>query len=225
MELNGIAVLVTGAAGGLGLATAKHLSAKGARLIMLDLVKEKLDVEAKELKALAYDIDVTNTWAIEQTFASLREQDLIPRVCINCAGIVLAQKMFSSRGDMTPEVFKKVIDINLGGTYSIMYYAAKHMKDLEPINADNEKGLIINTASIAAFEGQIGQVAYSASKGGVASIALPESAKESLIATTHFPKRLGKPEEFAKFCEQIIENPLLNGATIRLDGAVRLAAK
>jgi NAD(P)-dependent dehydrogenase (short-subunit alcohol dehydrogenase family) len=254
MDIDGLTVLVTGGAQGLGLATAEHLAEKGAQIILLDLLEDKLADVADSLGAKFYAADVTDESKLKEIFTKLSDELSVPRVCINCAGIVLAQKMFSSRGNMEPQTFKKVIDVNLIGTYNMMYYSSMLMKDLEPLNEDNEKGLVINTSSIAAFEGQIGQVAYSASKGAVASIALPaarelavhgirvntiapglmntpmlsslpEAAYNSLIETTHFPKRLGNPSEFGSLCLQIIENPLLNGTTIRMDGAVRLSAK
>ncbi|MBT4962724.1 MAG: SDR family NAD(P)-dependent oxidoreductase [Francisellaceae bacterium] len=254
MELNELTVMVTGGAQGLGLATAKHLTEQGAQLILLDLSEEQLAENADELGARYFVADVTDEARIGEIFTQLADESHVPRVCVNCAGIVLAMKMLSSQGDMEPSSFRKVIEVNLIGTYNIMFNAAKCMKDLEPINDDNEHGLIINTSSVAAFEGQIGQVAYSASKGGVAALtlpaarelarhgirvntiapglmntpmlaSLPDAAKENLIATTVFPKRLGHPSEFAMLCEQVIRNPLLNGTTIRLDGGVRLTAK
>lgn len=254
MELKGTTAIVTGAGSGLGQATAKYLKELGMDLVLVDLNKASVDEVATDLQALSFAADVSSDTDISNVFTGLANQNKIPRVCVNCAGIVLAMKMFGRKGQMDVNTFRKVIDINLIGTYNIMFHTIKHMLELKPVGVDGERGVLINTSSVAAFEGQIGQVAYSASKGAVASITLPaarelapsgirvntiapglmdtpmlaglpEAAKESLISTTHFPKRLGHGSEFAMLVEQIIKNPLINGETIRLDGAVRLAAK
>lgn len=250
MDIRGQAAIVTGGASGLGFATARALIGRGAKVAVLDLPGERLDQAARELGALGLGCDVGDATAAEQAVARAREANGPARVLVNCAGIATGQRIVGREGPMPLEAFERVIRVNLIGTFNLLRLAAADMAGLEP-NAEGERGVVINTASVAAFEGQIGQAAYSASKGGVAALTLPaarelarsgvrvvtiapglletpmlggmpDKVRESLIATTVFPKRLGKPEEYAALALHIVENPLLNGEVVRLDGAVRL---
>ncbi|SPX59405.1 3-oxoacyl-ACP reductase [Legionella feeleii] len=198
--------------------------------------------------------DVSSAEDIEQALQKTIAQIGVPRICINCAGIAPAKRMVGKEGAMPLAAFKQVIDINLVGTFNVMRVAATAMAGLELEPGSQERGVIINTASIAAFEGQIGQTAYSASKGGVVAMTLPaarelaqhairvntiapgliatpmllnmpQEVQDSLAATVTFPKRLGKPEEFAALVLHIIENCFINGEVIRFDGALRMQAR
>jgi len=223
-------ILITGAASGLGAACAALFSSLGAKTYLLD-------------KDNMIACDISDEKQVETTLLQLPE---IPRVVIHCAGIAFAKKITK----MTTAEFKKVIDINLMGTFNVIKACVEKMQSL-PVNEQGERGVIITVASIAAFEGQIGQSAYSASKGGVAGMTLPlarelaeigirvmsiapglietpmfasikEEVRDNLAKSVPFPKRLGHPEEFALLAKHIIENPYLNGSVIRLDGACRL---
>jgi NAD(P)-dependent dehydrogenase (short-subunit alcohol dehydrogenase family) len=254
MDTNGIGVLVTGGGSGLGEATARAFAARGAKVAIVDLDEARGTAVAAEIEGVFAAADVANE---EQVSAAI---DTAIRGCgaihavVNCAGIAAAMKTVSGSGKAHDlGLFRKVIEVNLIGTFNVARLAAARMVENEP-NSDGERGVIINTASVAAFEGQIGQVAYSASKGGVAGMTLPlardladrgirtvtiapglfitpmmkglpEAAQEALGAITPFPPRLGRPEEYAMLALHIVENPMLNGETIRLDGAVRLPPK
>lgn len=252
MEINQVAAIVTGGASGMGLATAKLLSAKGARVAVLDLNLEPAEQILQEIEnVIAIKCDVTDAESVAKALALANERQGAPRICINCAGIVHSRRMINQQGPMPLDDFRKVIDINLIGTFNVMRLVAQEMIPLDPLGDSAERGVIINTASIAAFEGQIGQVAYSASKAGIIGIMLPAArelaqfgirvmtiapglvdtpmfgkispeARTSLAASVPFPKRLAKPKEFAKLAVHIIKNPMLNGAVIRLDGALRM---
>jgi NAD(P)-dependent dehydrogenase (short-subunit alcohol dehydrogenase family) len=226
--------LITGAASGLGKATAELLQTQGYHIVSLDL-----------------PCDVTQTKDVESAVAKVMKEYGNIRVCVNCAGINAGERIIGFEAPMALEHFKRIIDVNLIGTFNVMRCVSFAMRNLEPINEEGERGVIINTASIAAFEGQLGQVAYSASKGGVASMTLPaarefadfgirivciapglfqtpmleqlpEAAQEKLKQETLFPKRLGQAKEYAQCVLDIIQNPMYNGCTIRLDGGVRL---
>lgn len=251
MEIQGIAAIVTGGASGLGQATARALAASGARVALFDLNEEAGAATAEEIGGLSLKCDVSSEQsaiaAIEQAAAAHG----VARLVVNCAGIAPGVKVVGRDGPHPLEIYRKVIEVNLIGTFNILRLTAAAMQGLEPVNEDGERGLIINTASVAAFEGQLGQAAYSSSKGGVVGLTLPaarELAKsgirvvtiapgiletpmfkgmkqevvDALVAKTLFPKRLGKPEEYAKMVLAIADNPLINGETIRLDGAIRL---
>lgn len=247
---NQIAV-ITGGASGMGAATALYLAERGVNIAILDHDQESAKQMAKNIDGLAFGCDVTNSDAVSQAFIDIEKHWATPRIVINCAGICPGKLIVAKDHSAMPlEDFSRVINVNLIGTFNIMRIAAAHMSKLELVD-EEERGVIINTASIAAFEGQVGQIAYSASKGGVVSMTLPaarelarfairvmtiapglietpmlkglsEEVQASLAATVPFPKRLGKPSEFAQLVQEIISNPMLNGSVIRLDGALRM---
>ena len=255
MEINEkISAIVTGGASGLGEATARMLSSVGANVAIFDLDENKGLAVSEKINSDFYKVDVTDTNSVNQAVSSfLKENDGI-QIAVNCAGIGPAAKTVS-RGEPHPsELFAKVININLIGSFNVASICAAEMVKNREYSEDGFRGVIVNTASVAAYDGQIGQVAYSASKGGivgmtlpmardlsdkgirVCSIApglfltpllesLPEEVQESLGKQVPFPSRLGKPTEFAKLVVQIIENDMLNGEVIRLDGAIRMAPR
>jgi len=243
---NEIAV-VTGGSSGMGKACVQELQRRGARVVIWD---KQLDSETVE----GITCDVSSASSVEQALSDTITRAGVPRICISCAGIAPARRMVGKEGPMPLAEFKQVIDVNLIGTFNVMRVIAAAMSQLLPIGEAQERGVIINTASIAAFEGQIGQTAYSASKGGVVAMTLPaarelaqfgirvntiapgliatpmllnmpQEVQDSLASTVPFPKRLGKPEEFSSLVLHIIENCLLNGEVIRLDGALRMQAR
>ena len=249
MDINGKCVLITGGASGMGAATAEYFKAQGASLVLIDL-SEKVHAVAKTLGAKSYTADVSS----EEDIKKVLKEIPTPRVVVNCAGICPGVRVVGREGPHDLSVFQKTLTVNLVGSFNVLRLCAEKMTQDEPVNDDGERGLIINTASVAAYEGQIGQAAYSASKGGIVGMtlpiarelskfgirvitiapgimetpmitAMPEKVQESLKSTMLFPHRLGKPEEFAKLAHHICENTLINGETIRLDGALRLAPK
>jgi len=253
MDFKDVPAIVTGGASGLGEGAARVLAAAGARVAILDLQEEAGQRVAEELGGIFVRCDVSSAESAEAAFAAAREAHGPCGIAVNCAGIAPAGKIVGREGPMPLENFNKVIQVNLVGSFNIMRLAAAEMANREP-NGDGERGVIISTASIAAYEGQIGQVAYSASKGGVVSMTLqaarelakqgvrvntiapglfltpmmsgfPQEVQDSLAATLPFPQRLGRPEEYGMLVEQIVKNPLLNGETIRLDCALRMAPK
>lgn len=240
-------ILVTGAASGLGAATAHILSARGAKIILLDQNIALLKKIAAEIKGTAFECDVTS----ENSVKNILSQCGDIHVLINCAGVVQGARIVGKKGAMPLEDFSRVIHINLIGTFNMMRLVAEKMSTQNPFDANGERGVIINTASIAAFEGQLGQAAYAASKGGVASMTLPaarelgkfgirvmtiapgimdtpmmtgmtDEVRGQLAADVVFPKKLGDPKSFGELCAHIIDNHYLNGSVIRLDGALRL---
>lgn len=254
MDVQGAAAIVTGGGSGLGAAAARLLGARGAKVAVLDLNEDGINKVAGEIGGIAVRCDVTSEEQVSAALAQASEAHGVARIVVNCAGIATGDRIVGREGPYPLEKFAKTININLIGSFIVLNLAANAMAQLEPVTEDGERGVVINTASVAAFDGQIGQVAYSASKGGVVGMTLPaarelakfgirvvtvapglletpmlegmpEKVYESLIATTVFPKRLGKPDEFALMAVQIVENGLLNGETIRLDGAVRLPPK
>ena len=255
MEINEkISAVVTGGASGLGEATARSLSSMGANVAIFDLDENKGLAISEEINSDFYKVDVTDTNSVNQAVLSfLKENDGI-QIAVNCAGIGPAAKTVSRGEPHSNELFAKVININLIGSFNVASICAAEMVKNREYSEDGFRGVIVNTASVAAYDGQIGQVAYSASKGGivgmtlpmardlsdkgirVCSIApglfltpllesLPEEVQESLGKQVPFPSRLGKPTEFAKLVVQIIENDMLNGEVIRLDGAIRMAPR
>ncbi len=255
MNINGRVALVTGGASGLGAATVRTIVAAGGRAVILDLNEQLGRTLAGELGDAARYVraDVSDPGEAEQAVKAATDAFGALHICVNCAGIGDPQKIIGKEGPADLAKFTKVIRVNLIGTFNVARLAAWAMSRNEP-NADGERGVIINTASVAAFDGQIGQAAYSASKGGIVGLtlpiardlasvgirvmtiapglfdtpllaALPEDVKKSLGAMVPFPKRLGKPAEYALLAKQIIENPMLNGEVIRLDGAIRMAPR
>lgn len=251
MNLTHQAAIITGGGSGLGAATAKWLAQLNVKVSLLDKNIEHAKTIAKDIGAHAIECDVTDDENVKEAISQANQLHRTARILINCAGIAPGARIVGKQGPMPLQDFKHVIDVNLIGTFNCLRHAAAAMYKLEPLQDTQERGVIINTASIAAYEGQLGQAAYSASKGGICSMTLPaarefapfgirvmtiapglmetpmlegmsDEVKEQLLQTTLFPKRLGKPDEFAKLVQQIIENPLLNGSVIRLDGAVRL---
>jgi len=253
MDINGSGALVVGGASGLGDATARRLAELGAVLTIADVNSDRGQAVADELGAGFAQVDVREEEQVAAAVEQAAEADGGLRIAVTCAGTGWAQKIANSNGPHPLQPFEIIIGINLIGTFNVLRLAAAKMIGNEP-NADGERGVLVNTASVAAYDGQIGQVAYSASKGGVVGMtlpvardlsqygirvntiapglfdtqllaALPEEARESLGKTIPFPPRLGRPSEYALLAEQIVINPMLNGETIRLDGAIRMAPR
>lgn len=253
MDIKGHTAIITGGASGLGAATAEKLAAAGARVALLDVNLDPAQALARKLGGIAVQCDVTSDSSAEAALAKVREQYGAGRVLVNCAGIGPPKRIVGKDGPMPLADYKRVIEINLIGTFNMMRLAAADMCKLEPL-ADGERGVIVSTASVAAFEGQIGQAAYASSKGGVAALtmpasrelaqfgirvmtiapgifltpmlqSLPQEAQQSLGASVPFPKRLGEPSEFAELVSFIVQSRYLNGEVIRLDGALRMAPR
>ena len=255
MEISNKVSLVTGGASGLGLATAELLIESGSKVMLLDLNEDNAKAAAEKLGSNASYVvaNVTDETSIQSAIDKTVEEFGSLHVVVNCAGIGSASKTVGRDGAHPLDYFKLVVDINLIGTFNVLRLAAVAMGNNEP-NADGECGVIINTASVAAFDGQMGQAAYSASKGGVVGMTLPiardlarmgirintiapgifntplmngapDSVKKPLIEMVQFPKRLGHPEDFASLTKHIVENSYLNGETIRIDGSIRMAPK
>ena len=255
MKMTDITALISGGASGLGAATASRFVDHGARVVILDRDHERGNALAGQLgdRARFAAADVTDEAEVQAALDFARSEFGGFDVVVNCAGVGLAMRATSSRGAHPLDLFETVIRINLIGTFNVIRLAATAMSN-NRANDDGERGVIINTASVAAFEGQIGQAAYSASKGGIVGMTLPiardlarngirvcaiapglfdtpllgslsEAVRESLGKQAPFPSRLGQPEEFAQLAQQIVENPMLNGETIRLDGALRMQSR
>jgi NAD(P)-dependent dehydrogenase (short-subunit alcohol dehydrogenase family) len=249
MRIDGVNALVAGGASGLGAATARRLSAAGAHVTIADLNDERGDATAEEIGGRFVHTDVTDAQQVEAAVAAAGEI----RISVCCAGIAHGEKVAGSRGPHALEPFERVIRVNLIGTFNVLRLAAVAMLANEP-DEEGERGVCVNTASIAAFDGQIGQIAYSASKGGIVGLTLPaardlaqsgirvcaiapglfdtplmaglpEETRDALGASVPFPPRLGRPEEFAALAQHIVENPMLNGEIVRLDGALRMPPK
>jgi NAD(P)-dependent dehydrogenase (short-subunit alcohol dehydrogenase family) len=253
MHPSGYAALVTGGGSGLGRATAAKLAALGAKVAILDINVEAAAEVAAKIGGIAIACDVVNADQTAAAIAAARDKFGPARILINCAGIAPARRVVGRDGPMPLEDFARVINVNLIGTFNAIRLAAHAMSTLDPIE-DGERGVIVSTASVAAYDGQIGQAAYAASKGGVVSMMLPiarelsqfgirlcaiapgifntpmvsgmpDEVQQSLAASIPFPKALGRPEQYADLALHIIENRYLNGEVIRLDGAVRLAPR
>ena len=253
MEVKGQAAIVTGGASGLGAATARTLAAAGARVAILDVNAEAAAEVAIDINGLAVSCDVSDAAAAEAALAQAAADHGPARILVNCAGIGPAKRIVGRGGPMPLADFERVIRINLIGTFNMMRLAAAAIQPLEPL-ADGERGVIISTASVATYEGQIGQAAYASSKGGVAALtlpaarefaqfgvrvlaiapgifgtpmlkALPQEAQDSLGAAVPFPKRLGHPSEYAALVLHCIHNGYLNGEVIRIDGALRMGPR
>jgi NAD(P)-dependent dehydrogenase (short-subunit alcohol dehydrogenase family) len=253
MDIRGHAAIVTGGASGLGAATARMLADAGAKVAILDVNRKAAAAIAIDINGIALDCDVTDSAATEQAFAKAAADHGVARILINCAGVGPARRIVGRDGPMPLAEFERVVQINLVGTFNAMRLAANAMQSLEALQ-DGERGIIVCTASVAAYEGQVGQAAYAASKGGVVALvmpaarefaqfgirvnavapgifstpmlhALPEAAQQSLAAAVPFPKLLGQPPQYASLVRHLIENRYINGEVIRLDGALRMAPR
>ena len=253
MDLQGTSALVTGGASGLGEATARALAGAGARVAVLDRSGDAARAVAGSIGGIACEADVTSEADVTAALDAAAEAHGAPRVVVNCAGIATGARVVGREGPMPLEEFRRTIEVNLIGTFNVMRLAAARMAGLDPL-ADGERGVSVNTASIAAYEGQVGQAAYSASKGGIVAMSLPvarelaragirvnaiapgifgtprlqnlpEEVQTSIAAGIPYPSRLGDPAEFGEAVLFIARTRYLNGECIRLDGATRLAPK
>jgi NAD(P)-dependent dehydrogenase (short-subunit alcohol dehydrogenase family) len=253
MQIENKVFIVTGGASGLGAASAELLVSAGAKVMLVDMNAEAVAAQAQRLGAQSVVADISNEAAAEAAVQATIAAFGSVNGLVNCAGIVRGEKILGKNGPHAPSSFAQVINVNLIGSFNMLRLAAAAIAESEA-NADGERGVIINTASVAAFDGQIGQAAYSASKGAIASLTLPAArelarfgirvmtiapgifetpmmagmtpeVRDSLAAGVPFPPRLGKPAEYAALVRHIIENSMLNGEVIRLDGALRMAAK
>ena len=256
MKINQKTAVITGGASGLGKATAERLHQHGGNIVIADLNEDAgqaLVVELKE-RALFVKTDITRTDEVASMIAQALDKFSAIHFLVNCAGTGFPMRTIGKEAPHDINIFRKIIDINLIGNFDVMRWAAFHMQKNEPDNPEGERGVVINTASAAAFDGQIGQVSYAASKAAIVGMTLPaardlaicgirvctiapgnfdtpllqaapDELKSSLTDQQPFPKRFGKPDEYAMMVQQIIENPMLNGETIRLDGAMRMSPK
>jgi NAD(P)-dependent dehydrogenase (short-subunit alcohol dehydrogenase family) len=253
MDIAGHAAVVTGGASGLGAATARMLAEAGAKVAIFDVNHKAAAEVAIDINGIAVTCDVTDSAATEKAFAKAAADHGTARILINCAGVGPAKRIVGREGPMPLDDFARVVSINLVGTFNAMRLAAAAMQSVSPMQ-DGERGIIICTASVAAYDGQIGQAAYAASKGGVVGLvlpaarefaqfgirvnaiapgifstpmlhALPEAAQQSLAAAVPFPKLLGQPPQYAALVRHMIENRYLNGEVVRLDGALRMAPR
>lgn len=253
MQIKGQVAIVTGGASGLGEATARAFAARGAHVVIADRDMTRAEMVAGDIGGKAIAVDVSSAASAEALFAQLSKEGAVVRVLVNCAGIAVAKRMVGRDGPMPLDEFARVINVNLIGTFNMMRLAGHAMSLAEPLDG-GERGVIISTASVAAIEGQIGQSAYSASKGGVLALtlpiarelaqfgvrvltiapglfktpllaALPQEAQDSLAAAIPNPRRLGAPEEYASLACHMVENAYLNGEVVRIDGALRMAPR
>lgn len=254
-DLNGLAAVVTGGASGLGEATARILAERGAKVAILDLNQEAGEEIAAEIGGMFAETDVTSSVLVSQSLEQVVSRFGVPRICISCAGIATGAKTIDRDGNPhNPALFEKAIRVNLIGTFNVASQCAALMATGDPLTEDGERGVIINTASVAAFDGQVGQIAYGASKGGVAAMTLPmardlarsgirvcaiapglfmtpmadglpEEVVQSLSTQVPFPQRFGAPTEYAELALAIVTNAMMNGEVIRIDGAIRLAPR
>jgi NAD(P)-dependent dehydrogenase (short-subunit alcohol dehydrogenase family) len=254
MDINNQTVIITGAGSGLGAACARFFAAKGAKLSLWDRNIEGAQNLARELGGLAIVCDVTDAASVATALQETIAKSGSPRVLINCAGILIGSRILGREGPADLDHFQKTLSVNVMGTFNTLRLVAEAMSKSEPVSEDGARGVIINTASVAAYEGQIGQAAYSASKGAIVSMTLPaarelgkfgirvmtiapgaaetpmihgvpDDIRKNIEAGIPFPSRFVKPEEFSKLAFHITDNDMLNGEVIRLDGAARLAAK
>ena len=253
MEIKGVAAIVTGGASGLGGATAARLASAGAKVTIFDLNAELGEAHARAIGGAFAKVDVTDETAVVAAITEAEGRNGVARIVVNCAGVATGARLIGRDGQAAPLAgFAKVVGVNLIGVFNVMSKAAARLVQADPLG--EERGVIVNTASIAAFEGQIGQGAYAASKGGVAALTLPaarelarygvrvmaiapgvfmtpmmagfsEEVQASVASQVPFPSRFGRPEEYAQLVESIVANPMLNGEVIRLDGAMRMQPK
>ena len=253
MEIAGQAALISGGGSGLGRATAQALAQAGARVAVLDINEAAAVAVAKETGGFAAACDVTNAADTEAAVAAARQRHGPARLVVACAGIGTAGRIVGRDGPLPLDEFRRAVEVNLIGSFNLLRLAAADMTGLDPLG-DGERGLIVLTASVAAYEGQIGQAAYSASKGGIVGLVLPaarelarhgvrvvaiapgifatpmraglpQNVRDSLAASVPFPPRLGRPEEYAQLVTDLCHNVLINGSVIRLDGALRMAPR
>lgn len=250
MEIKGIAAIVTGGASGLGAATAEMLAAQGAKVALFDMNEEAGNAHAAKIGGLFIKVDVTREEDVKAAVAEAESRHGVARVLVNCAGIVSGARTVGKEFAPFPlSTFRKTIEVNLIGTFNVIAQFASRLAQAEPVG--EERGVIVNTASVAAFDGQIGQAAYAASKGGIVGLtlpvardlaqygirvmsiapgifmtpmmaSLPQNVQDSLGQQVPFPSRLGSPSEYALLVQSIVNNPMLNGEVIRLDGAIRM---
>ena len=253
MEIAGQAALISGGGSGLGRATAQALAQAGARVAVLDINEAAAVAVAKEIGGFAIACDVTNAADTERAVAGARERHGPARLAVACAGIGTAGRIVGRDGPLALDEFRRTVEVNLIGSFNLLRLAAAGMSGLDPLG-DGERGLIVLTASVAAYEGQIGQAAYAASKGGIVALTLPaarelarygvrvvaiapdifatpmlaglpQNVQDSLAASVPFPPRLGRPEEYAQTVLDLCRNVMINGSVIRLDGALRMAPR
>ena len=253
MQINGLAAVVTGGASGLGAATATLLAQHGARVAVVDINQAAAEAQAAKIGGIGLACDVADGPSAEAAFAAAKAKHGPVRILVNCAGVGTAGRIVGRDGPLALAAFERVVRVNLIGTFNMLRLAAAEMSGEDPLE-ENERGVIINTASIAAYEGQVGQPAYAASKGGVIGLTLPAArelsragvrvvtiapglfhtpmvdglpadVQASLGASIPFPNRLGLPSEYAALVEHIVTNRFLNGEVIRLDGALRMAPR
>jgi NAD(P)-dependent dehydrogenase (short-subunit alcohol dehydrogenase family) len=254
MQLKDQSAIVTGGASGLGAATARRLAAAGAKVAVCDLNAKLAESVAAEIGGVAVVCDVSDAASAEAAIVAASKAHGPARVLVNCAGIGVAKRVIGREGPMPLAEFEKVIRVNLIGSFNMLRLATAEMSKLEPLAATGERGVVISTASVAAYDGQIGQSAYSASKGGIVAMTLPiarelaqfgirvltiapglfltpllanlpQEAQDSLAAAIPFPRRLGHADEFASLAMHMIDNPYLNGEVVRLDASLRMAPR
>lgn len=253
MQIQGQAAIVTGGGSGLGAGTARALAKAGAKVTLFDVNLDAAKAVAAEIGGHAVAVDVADAASVEAGFADAQAKHGIARILVNCAGVAPAARIVGKNGPMPLADFSRVINVNLIGSFNTLRVAAAAMQTLDALD-DGERGIIISTASVAAFEGQIGQAAYAASKGGIVALALPaarefarfgirvntiapglfgtplllnmpQDVQDSLAASVPFPSRFGLPEEYARLAIHMIENTMINGEVVRLDGAIRMQPK
>jgi len=253
VKIESHAAVIAGGASGLGAATARALASAGAKVAIFDIDRERASEIAGEIGGLAVHCDVTDAASGDRAFAQAKAAHGAARILVACAGIGPPGRIVGKSGALSLDAFRRIVDVNLVGTFNMLRLAAAEMQALEPL-ADGERGVVVMTASVAAFDGQIGQPAYAASKGGIVALTLPAArelaqsgirvctiapgifdtpllgtlsgeVRAALAASIPFPKRLGNAAEFAALALHVIENGMLNGETIRLDGAIRMAPR
>ena len=253
MQISGQSALVAGGGSGIGAATARHLAKCGAKVAVLDLNAEGARAVAAEIGGLACACDISDALSTEAAIAAARAAHGPARVLVNCAGILSPGRILGKDGPLDLGAFRRVIEVNLIGAFNLLRLAAADMAQLAPL-ADNERGVVINVSSIAAYEGQIGQIAYATSKAGLAGMTLPaardlsrhgirvlsiapglvetpmmaglpDEARAALAQSIPFPQRLAEPQEIAHLAQHLIENVMMNGEVVRIDGALRMAPR